>query len=66
MVSRSDVPLTTHTNAQLGPVPTAALAFWQIGPFLSSLCLKKLTQGGRGNREQKGQEVSVPFPKVPH
>jgi hypothetical protein len=37
LITRSDAPITTHTNAQLGPtpgtLPTAALACWQSGPF---------------------------------
>jgi hypothetical protein len=33
LISRSDVTLTTHANAQLGPKPTVVLEFWQIGPL---------------------------------
>jgi hypothetical protein len=33
LVSRSDVPITTHTNVQLGPETTAALISWKIGAF---------------------------------
>jgi hypothetical protein len=33
LIARSDALLTTHTNGLLGPVPTVALAYWQLGPL---------------------------------
>jgi hypothetical protein len=64
MITRSDVSFTTHANVQLGPKPTVALTFWKMGPFHNHCYFLKNVQKGGGNTEQKGQEVSVPLPKV--
>jgi hypothetical protein len=66
MIPRSDVSFTTHAHVQPGPKPTMALAFWKVGPFHHHCYVLKNEQkvGGGGDTEQKGQELSVPFPKV--